>query len=86
MARKQGLDPAVYCQRMGVEYAELVEANPGVFAKADGSGLLLLPDSKTTLVAPAQEEKGVKFATATATATARYVETTPVSSPGCLHR
>lgn len=84
-ARKQGLDPSVYCQRMGVEYVELVEANPGVFAKADGSGLLLLlPDSKTTLVPPALEDKGVKYATAPATA--RYAETTPVSSPGCLRR
>lgn len=83
-ARKQGLDPSVYCQRMGVEYAELVEANPGVCAKADGAGFLLLPDDKgkTPLVAPAQEEKGIKFATATA----RCAGTTPVSSPGCLRR
>lgn len=86
-ARKQGLDPAVYCQRMGVEYAELVEANTGVFVKADGARLLLQDGKgKTTLVAPAQKEKGVKFATAPATVDARYAETTPVSSPGCLRR
>ena len=30
LAQRQGLDPGVYCQRMGVSYSELREANPGL--------------------------------------------------------
>lgn len=29
LAQQQGLDPGVYCSRMGVSYSELREANPG---------------------------------------------------------
>ena len=29
LAQKQGLDPGVYCQRMGASYTALQEANPG---------------------------------------------------------
>lgn len=28
LAQKRGLDPGVYCQRMGVSYSDLREANP----------------------------------------------------------
>lgn len=29
LAQQQGLDPGIYCQRMGVSYSALREANPG---------------------------------------------------------